>query len=406
MVEQNLPRLDMPNIVTKTANLVRFILFIILIPIWCIATGYTIFKNKKIKQNKKDPRIMWGPVPIVNIYYNSRADRKMGLRSDCVVYKTHKINDKNLFDYNFQKLYGNKLTSIFIPFLVMAWAVFKYDVFNFFYNGGFLYETNQTLIKWEFFLLKIMGKKVIVYAYGSDVRLESITRNLGKYHAYMDMTHEEIVNEVHLTEKQISSRLHFIMKNASRYVSMGDMTEYTPGSINDIFYWAIDIEAWKCPEKNNSDEKIIIVHAPNHPQYKGTRFLLETVERIKKEGYPIDLILIQKMENSKAKKIYEKADIVAEQFIIGWHGFFAIEAMALGKPVMCYIRKKDYLPSSHVCPIVNTDPDNLYQNLITLIKDKKLREKIGSDGRDYVKQIYSLEKVGARLKALYTSLYL
>ena len=147
---------------------------------------------------------------------------------------------------------------------------------------------------------------------------------------------------------------------------MGDMIEYTPGSKNDLFYWPIDLKDWQPIYETNND-KVLILHAPNHPHYKGTRFLLPIIDRLKKEGYPIEFKLIRGMNNKDARKYYEKADIIAEQFIVGWHGFFAIEAMALGKPVLCYIRKQEYLPNWSHCPIVNTNPDDLYDNLVKLI---------------------------------------
>ena len=187
-------------------------------------------------------------------------------------------------------------------------------------------------------------------------------------------------------------------------LSAYDMIEYTPGSKNDIFYWAIDTEEWQ-PVYETNNEKVIILHAPNHPRYKGTRFLLGTIERLKKEGYPIELVLAQNLPNKRIKELYEKTDIIAEQFIGGAHGFNAIEAMALGKPVMSYLRKKEYFPNWAECPIVNTNPDNLHENLVVLIKDKNLRQELGHKGRKYVEEVYSLEKVGSRFDKIYRTLW-
>ncbi|MDP2683945.1 MAG: hypothetical protein Q8P20_02705 [bacterium] len=359
---------------------------------------YVVKKLFKIK-----PSILWGPAPIISNYHNSLAVKKYGYKSDTLVYQPYIITQSKIFDYNLSRFRKIPILSFTIPFLVIFWAALKYDILHFYYNGGFLLNSNLLFIKFEHILWKILGKKVILSAYGSDVRLESITRKLGKYNAYMDMTHEDVLKEAHLTEKQIKKRIDIVIKYSSAHISMGDMIEYTPGSINNIFYWAMDTDQWKPVYETNND-KIIILHAPNHKHYKGTRFLLPIIERLKNEGYPIEFVLIQGMTNAEARQFYEKADIIAEQFIIGWHGFFAIEAMALGKPVLCYIRKKEYLPSWASCPIVNTNPDNLYDNLKKLVENQQYRQEIGRQGRRYVEKVYSLEKVGGRLDKLYKSI--
>lgn len=400
------------RIKNNIGNFLQLIIFLILLPFFLlIVLPYTRIRNFLFKKLKIKPYVLWAPIPMINISSNRKADRLMGYHSDCLVYRTYHITQESLFDYNLKtdKISQTKLlkkirkvVKIF-PFLVMIWAAFKYDIFHFFFMGGFLFA-NDFLAKIEFPFWKIIGKKTIVSAYGADIRQESITRKLGKYNAYMELSHEEIVKEIHKTEEQVRNRVNFIIKWCDMPLSMGDMIEYTPGSKNDVFYWSLDTDDWKPVHKKNNKE-IIILHAPNHPHYKGTKFLLPVIDRLKKEGYPIKFVLIQKMSNEKARKYYEKADIVAEQFTIGWHGYFAVEAMALGKPVLCYIRKKEYLPNWIECPIINTDPDHIYENLVMLIKNPKLREEIGKKSRKYAEEVFSLKKVGERLDKIYKKIF-
>ena len=42
----------------------------------------------------------------------------------------------------------------------------------------------------------------------------------------------------------------------------------------------------------------------------------------------------------KALKIYEEADIVIDQVLIGWYGGFGVEVMKMGKPLAVYIRRR------------------------------------------------------------------
>lgn len=379
------------------------LIFVLFLPLFFILMPFLWLDKFLRKYFLKKPRILWAPMPIISIHYNSKADRLFGYKSDTLVYKNYIITEPSLFDYNLEKIFKNRIFYLFVPhLLVFFWAVLKYDIFHFFYNQGLFFPSGIAHFL-ELPILKLMGKKTIICAYGSDVRTEKITRNLGKYHFYFDYSHEEILKEIG-PDLKIEKRVNHVLKYATVSISAYDMIEYTPGSKNDVFYWSVDTKEWK-PVYETSNENIVILHATNQKKYKGTRFLIEAIKRLKKEGYQIEYIFIEKTTNKEARELYKKADIIAEQFLGGSHGYFAIEAMALGKPVLSYLAKKEYLPSWAECPIVNTSLDNLYDNLVMLIKDKNLRQELGKKGREYVEKVYSLEKVGQRFDAIYKSIW-
>jgi len=346
------------------------------------------------------PAILWGPTPIINIATNAAADRLYGYRSDTLVYRPYYIT--NDFTYNLERWWRIKPLALVIPWAVFCWAVLRYDIFQFYFDGGFL---NRTIGKrLEMPLLKLLGKIVIVSAYGADVRVEATTRALGSYNCCIDCT-QRLVACI-CDEAKARRNLAHVYRYADRTLSMGDMIEYTPGSRNDIFYWAIDLKKWPYVGVSPASKPVKVVHAPNHPHFKGTRFLVDCVAQLREEGYAVELVLVQRMTNDAAMELYKQADIVADQFLIGWHGNFAVEAMALGKPVVAYIRKPDaYLPCEADCPIVSADPDTLKAALIRLIENPALRVELGIRGRRYVEQVFSLEQVGARMDRAYRELW-
>ena len=67
----------------------------------------------------------------------------------------------------------------------------------------------------------------------------------------------------------------------------------------------------------------------------------------------------KKLSNKEARKRYETADILIDQLLAGWYGGLAVELMALGKPVICYIREDDlkYIPKEmrDELPIINAN---------------------------------------------------
>jgi len=54
-------------------------------------------------------------------------------------------------------------------------------------------------------------------------------------------------------------------------------------------------------------------------------------------GAPIELDLIEGVPNREARLRYAAADVIVDQLKIGWYGMFAIESMALAKPVVVHL---------------------------------------------------------------------
>ena len=55
---------------------------------------------------------------------------------------------------------------------------------------------------------------------------------------------------------------------------------------------------------------------------------------------PVDLEIVEGLHHDEARRRYEDADIVVDQLNAGWYGLFAIEAMALGKPVVTFLHEE------------------------------------------------------------------
>ncbi len=346
------------------------------------------------------PWILWGPTPIINISTNAAADRLYGYRSDTLVYRPYYVTED--FTYNLERWWRYPWLALLIPWAVFLWAVMRYDIFQLYFDGGFLGRTLGKRL--ELPLLRLLGKRVIVSAYGADVRVERITRSLGEYNCCLDCT-QRLVACI-CDERRAERNLAHVHRYADVTLSMGDMIEYTPGSRNDVFYWAIDLKKWPFVGVSLFSNPVKILHAPNHEQFKGSRFLYRAVEELRKEGYGVELLLVTGLKNDQAREFYRQADIVADQFLIGWHGNFAVEAMALGKPVIAYIRKPEaYLPCGIDCPIVNANPETLKQTLITLIGNPSLRYQLGVKGRQYVERVFSMERVGERMDRIYRNLW-
>jgi glycosyltransferase involved in cell wall biosynthesis len=345
------------------------------------------------------PAILWGPHPIINIRYTSLADRLYGYRSDTLVYQVYHLNAREDFDYPLDRLYTIPVLGALVPYAAFIWAGFRYDVFGFFFVGGLLLATPWWWV--ELPLLRLAGKKIVVYPYGQDARLPSLTRRSGRWHAYTD------VPEGREDRDEADVRWHVGVFDRFATVMLGcaDIAEHLP-RLDGVFLYPLDLDSWE-PSPAPDDDVITVVHSPNHRHYKGTRFLLEAVETLQREGLPIELVLAEKISNEEAREIYRRCDVIADQFLIGAYALLAIEGMALGKPVLCYLnpRFERFHPEWAECPIVNTNPDTITEELRRIVLDEEHRRRVAARGPAYVRKYHSLESVGARMDEIYRALW-
>src|SRR5439155_18707648 len=68
----------------------------------------------------------------------------------------------------------------------------------------------------------------------------------------------------------------------------------------------------------------VVVHAPSNRARKGTEHVIAACEQL-----PVELEIVEGVPHDEARKRYARADIVVDQLYAGWHGVFALEAMAL-----------------------------------------------------------------------------
>jgi glycosyltransferase involved in cell wall biosynthesis len=345
------------------------------------------------------PAILWGPRPIINIRYSSLADRLYGYRSDTLVYQVYHLNRRDDFDYPLDRLYATPVVGSIVPYASFIWAGFRYDVFGFFFTGGLLSATPWWWI--ELPLLRLAGKKIVVYPYGQDARLASLTREAGRWNAYTDVP----PGEEDASERNVRKRLAAFGRFANVVLGCADIVEYLP-RLDGVFLYPVDLDSWSA-SPSREHEVVTVVHSPNHRHYKGTRYLLEAVETLQRDGLPVDLVLVEKIRNEEAREIYRRSDVIADQFLIGAYALLAIEGMALGKPVLCYLnsRFEPFHPEWADCPIISANPDTLVDELRRVVLDHEHRLRAGSRGPDYVRKYHSLESVGARMDRIYRGLW-
>jgi glycosyltransferase involved in cell wall biosynthesis len=145
------------------------------------------------------------------------------------------------------------------------------------------------------------------------------------------------------------------------------------------------------------------VHAPSSRSKKGTEHVLAACAQL-----DVELELIEGLDHREAFERYREADIVVDQLNAGWYGVFAIEAMALGKPVVTFLHEEAVRRTEEAfgveVPIVSANADTLVDVLRPLVASPEERRRIGAASRTYVELVHDVERVADRLLDLYAGL--
>jgi glycosyltransferase involved in cell wall biosynthesis len=150
-------------------------------------------------------------------------------------------------------------------------------------------------------------------------------------------------------------------------------------------------------------ERPLVVHAPSDPEKKGTRDVVAACEQL-----PVELDVVHGVPHDEAVERFKRADIVVDQMHYLWHGVFAIESMAYGKPVVTHLDADAVRQTEEAfglkVPIVAATKDDLVEKLRPLVESFELRKRLGEESRAYVERVHGLGPLTDRLLAIYARL--
>ncbi|UOQ94524.1 glycosyltransferase family 4 protein [Halobacillus shinanisalinarum] len=270
-------------------------------------------------------------------------------------------------------------------------SVQKYDIFHFHFGETFFSDKSDMEI------LKRAGKKMVVHHHGSDIRLLSAARINNPYvKVKPEWTEEKIYNNVAALSKYID---HAIVQDPELEGYISNLYKHT-----HVIPHTIDVHQFKPQYPEVKQTSPLVIHAPTSRHIKGTEFIVKAVQELQRSGLSFRFKLVEGLSNDEAKNLFAQADIVIDQLRIGSYGYVSSEAMALGKPVICYIREDlvDKYPGG--LPIINANPDTITTVLENLIKNPRQRRNTGFNGRTYVTQNHMAEKVVNQYIDIYNKL--
>jgi len=159
--------------------------------------------------------------------------------------------------------------------------------------------------------------------------------------------------------------------------------------------------AYRPPEADKKNP--LIVHCPSSLSLKGSAFVLNAIEQLRAK-HDFEFRLVHNVSHETALAQIGDADIFVDQLILGAHGIAAVEGMAMGKPVICFVKPSMMALYPPNLPLVSANPDTVTQVLEDLICDGQRRHDLGVRGRAYAEKHHDAPRLAHELTALYYSL--
>jgi O-antigen/teichoic acid export membrane protein/glycosyltransferase involved in cell wall biosynthesis len=304
-------------------------------------------------------RVTHTPVNIAGVpWENVQALRRSGVDARLVVVNRGRLHPEA--DWSLDR-HGALPHRLLTQFGALARLLPATDIFHFYFGLTLVPKSVQ------FPILRATGKRSVYHYLGSDIRGKKPEEL-----AYGKRADAEIVGSY--------AALRWVPE--ARVVPPGlDLSQFVPQ-----------------PPSNSRRPRV--VHAPSNRDKKGTQYIIEACANL-----PVELEIVEGVPHDIARERYARADIVVDQLNAGWHGVFALEAMALGKPVVAYLDEEAVERSAEAfglrLPIIPTTKQTVADSLRPLIESPALRREIGEESRHYVEQVHDIGVIAERLRDIY-----
>ena len=273
----------------------------------------------------------------------------------------------------------------------VRWA----DVLHWYWDADIL--PNQLDLKY----VKYLNKPAVIEWVGSDIRIPEIEMKDNPYYANAFNNGYEFA-KLENFQTSYNRQKKFYDAGFEAYPYMG-VEYYLQKEFFPNYHQTgarIVLSDYEAIYPSELNVKPLIVHSPSAKVTKGTPYVLQAIENLK-DKYNFEFKLIHNLPRSEALKLVSQADIFLDQFILGSYGLASIEAMAMGKPTLCYIKPYMQTVYPNDLPIVNANPDNLTEKLGFLLENPLMRNQLGKQSRAYTEKHNDMKVVGHQLVKIY-----
>ncbi|GJQ37333.1 MAG: hypothetical protein JETCAE01_33430 [Anaerolineaceae bacterium] len=332
-------------------------------------------------------------------YLSYPADKVLFKDSDRVIVRELKRLWALRYIFLFDAVFFNFGSSLYSPFVIPK----EPNRSLLFKLGMKIHQTYVSMMqKVELSLLRAMKKIVFVQYQGDDARQGDFC-----------LSHFEIIPAQNVEpgfytpEKDALKRkqIDIFARLAKKIYALNpDLLYVLPERSEFLPYSHISLEEWSPRYTQIENRPIRFGHAPTNRKSKGTDLILEAADRLRKAGYEFELDLVEGVSNQEAKERYAAIDVLIDQLYAGWYGGLAVEAMALGKPVLVYIREGDlgFIPEEmrEDMPFIQVTPATIEDGMKRVLEmPREELLSLAKRSRAYVERWHDPMEIAKRIKS-------
>lgn len=299
---------------------------------------------------------------------------------------------------------GNFLQKCFKHFWNKVRLVFwflKYNTFHFYFGQS------MGVNNWDLPFYGLFGKKVIMEYLGNDIR---------NYNFLVERYELPNDHRFKIQQQSHDRKISKILERDGKYIdyklcclpTQMELAKHFSYKIDEILPLALDLSKIKySPLEIESKRSVRILHAPTSRGFKGTKYIIKSIDDLKSSGYSIDLYIAEGISHKELLDEYRKCDIFIDQISVGWFGTAALEAMAVGRPTCAFVDDLyfQYIDYSDEIPVINITKDNVRDVIKELISNKMELQNIGLKSRKFVEKYHDIEVVTKKLIDIYRALW-
>ena len=289
----------------------------------------------------------------------AQAQRRLGVEATVVL--THSRHWHHYYDVDLTSYDTSTLSGKYSVGRELLGLVRSCDLLH--YHGAPISRGYRALLIWAVGL----GKPVFLHHHGSEVREQQYP--------------------------WLASRL-----SRHRFVSTPDLLSWVPAAEwipNPVLLEQLPRTA------PPASERPLLVHVPTDREVKNTEAVLAAVAELRQRDIEFDFRLVENCTYQETIAALQQADIVVDWVNprFGIYGVLSIEAMALGRPVVCTLNPGLYEESE--LPVIPASPTELAGVLQRLIAAPESRKRIGVAGRHFVLKHHNPDQVALRVLRAY-----
>lgn len=310
----------------------------------------------------------------------------------------------NALGFNFAPIKFQTNTHVFVLpddyfqkiifFIKFLYHLFTCDCIHWIYGGS-----SKAGVILQYFVGLFVWKKKYVEFCGTDVRiLERIIEDVPDYRSKKFSLEQERLLGTKVTSFNTQQRFSLL-----KFEALGNSPEimdYIDKRLFPISHEvprAIDTINLKPVKVLNKIP--IVIHLPSSPEIKGTDVVNRVCQELAENGL-IEFRNLHGLSHSEVLEAMKTCDIVIDQLLIGEFGVVTLEALALNKKVICFLRpsiEKAYKERFTSFPVVNANAANLKEVLVQLVESSS---EPGSN--EFVENNYSRTARIERLLQIYS----